>query len=801
MQRDIVAFVIGLEGFTDASVVFQLVGRPVPDVPERGTVAINLLAVVDDTPDATERLNIVTEDLLDLSTVAPTRWTFEPIDDDAGLKNAVSPVPTTHTAEIARSEHPLWNDDAWAEAGFRPQSRQIPALWAMWHLSPPTTPDLARLARVLLAQDHPVAIRTMVAPTKLTDVERRTLEELIQAERQGPPRRGLHAAALHSVEPFLVQRQLFEVRLTVASGEPLSAALLSALGHSVSEPQDPVKDGQMLRGGFTVVRARDGRHDDTIAAAHNLGRADPLSGLGPAGLSRLRHLMPVRETAGLAWLPATEDDFPGVDVVRTPALPPEIDRLPTMGTRIGRLVGFGRHGVHLDPVERFRHMYVSGQTGTGKSTLLLNCALDDIRRGVGVVVLDPHGDLVDEILGRVPDDRIDDVVLIDPADPDAVVGLNLLEAETPTQSSYVLTELSEMFQRLFDPQNQGIVGPRFQTIFRQCAMLLQQSDMPSSFLDVTTPLADQAVRQEMLQQVTDPILLEFWHGEMTQNKSNEQWEVIAWVRSKFEVFRTSPLLRRVLGQTSSTVSFTDALASQRIILVNLSKGLLGEYNSAMLGYLVFMKLWAAALERVAIPADERPEVQVYVDEFQNMTNRSLPDVLSEARKFRLGLTLANQFFTQIPEDTRDSLMGNVATRITLRMGPRDAGAFATWLGEDVGAREVTSLPNYTAIAATSARGVPIDPMVVQLSAPDDDYDRDRAAEVRRRSNARWATPIDGLDHAFFTRWAQVDGSFAQRAAAARVPKEPEPDTTFIDDWLQSDERRHDRTPAPTPDPE
>jgi len=369
-----------------------------------------------------------------------------------------------------------------------------------------------------------------------------------------------------------------------------------------------------------------------------------------------------------------------------------------------------------------------------------------------------------------------------------VVGVNLLEAESAVQQEYLVEELARMFTALFDPHRQGIVGPRFETMLRQAANLLMASDRPSSMLDIATVFTDDAVRAELTRDLTDPVLAEYWLGEMQMRRSNEWQEVISWFRSKFEVFRTSRLVRNVVGQAESSVSFTDVLDDQRILLVNLSKGLLGEYNSALVGYIVFARLWSAALERASVPAGRRKPFHIYIDEFQNMTNESLPTVLSEARKFRVSLTLANQFFTQIPEMTRDAIMGNVGSRVTFRLGPKDAHLFSPWLGRGIHPDDLTTLPNHTAVGTLSDLGIPLPPFALRTDAPPSAKDDTRAGTVRNLSRTHWARPVDGLDEAFFGRWRHIPGSISAKADAARQARSERPPTgapgsTFLDSWL------------------
>lgn len=794
VTRDGVALLTALEGQHDARFVLQTTCVPDPERPERGTLDIHLIVVHEN--GGAERRAELLDDIQDLLAAPPLRWSFSATPPGEESAKALDPFEVRHFAEVARREEPCAPTDWALRVGFtgKPGARRTERdLWSMWTLGS-ASPDLRRLAAVFLAQEAPVCMRVMLKPTELTVEERSALEELQMEVNASIGGDGLQRASLGTLEALLYVRPLFHVSCVVASPSPLSRSLLSAIGHAVSEPAPHGLPQPILQGGFAVMRPEDEdarrRISDDFDAMRPVHAA---SSIARPPLGRLRRLMGPWEAANVFRIPVAQaNGLPGFDTIGVPPLDPPVGRLPKRGTRVGALIGHGGLPVHIEDEARFRHAYVVGQTGTGKSTLLLNMATQDMRRGDGVAVLDPHGDLVEALLERVPKERLDDVVLVDPADEVAVVGVNLLEAESEVQRVYLVEELARMFQVMFDPQQQGVVGPRFETMLRQAAGLLMTSDHPASLLDVSTVFTDKAVRRALTANVEDPVLAEYWLGEMAMAKSNEWQEVMSWFRSKFEIFRTSQLVRNVVGQAESTISFGDVLRERRILLVNLSKGLLGEYNSALVGQIVLARLWAAALERASMPVSERHPFQIYLDEFQNMTNESLPSVLSEARKFGVGLTLANQFFTQIPEATRDAIMGNVGTRITFRLGPKDAEPFTPWLGRPVHPEDLTTLPNHVALAALSDAGVPLAPFALRGDRPAPSEGRRRAEAARARSRKQWGRPVESLDRDFFDRWADVPGSIASRLQETRS-KQTSADTSstppgsggsFLDSWRQ-----------------
>lgn len=810
ITADAATLVGALERHDGVTFVLQTVARPAgSDGPGQLEVAFIVL-LPEDTPAerAAAMAAEVADDVLDLLAAPPVRWSFDAVREQDRLRAVLEPFAAHSVAQLMRRESPCVPSEWRNTGGFGSPPGERYArrdVWSLWTFGQPS-PDQRRMASILLAQEAPVAVRVSLTPTALTGDERDRLERLVMASEP-------HAAAgpdtllrrsLRTLEALLSVQPLYDVRCYVASPQPLSVGMLSALGNTVSPPTRHESANGVLSGGFDFEVPSGPRGRATLRAAFAApGRAAPPGGLAPRPLRRLRVLLGAWEAANLFRIPVSGGaEFPGLRLARVPDLEPPLGELSAEGVRLGDTVGNDAIPVRSPAADRMRHTYVVGQTGSGKSTLLMNLALQDIAAGSGVAVIDPHGDLVQSLLERIPADRVDDVILVDPADPVAVVGVNLLDAESPVQRQYVVEELAAMFYALFDPYRIGIVGPRFESMLRQAAnLLMAQDEVPATFLDVSTLFVDTAVREHLVRQVRDPILAEFWLGEMSMSRSNEWQEVVSWFRAKFEIFRTSRLVRNVLGQARSTVSFSELMDTGKILLVNLSKGLLGEYNSALIGHIVFARIWAAALERAKLPPHDRRPFYVYVDEFQNVTNHSLPDVLSEARKFGVGLVLANQFFSQVPEGTRDAIMGNVASRVAFRLGPKDAALFSAWMG-GVDEESVTRLPDHHAIASLGSGGVPLPPFPLRTLPPPPPGNAGRSEEVRERSRKQWATPVDGLDDAFFSRWAGIPNSISQRAlrrAAAPTAEEravASSGSPLLDEWLEERSGASPRDPLP-----
>ncbi len=412
--------------------------------------------------------------------------------------------------------------------------------------------------------------------------------------------------------------------------------------------------------------------------------------------------------------------------------------------------------IFLTSEDRARHMYILGQTGMGKSVFLENLAHQDMKEGRGFAFLDPHGDAIEALLKRIPKDRIDDVILFDPTDIEHPVGMNMFEYDTPDQKDFIVQEGINILQSLFDPNNQGFFGPRGQQMFRNAALLLMADPDGATFIDVPQCFTDPEFVKSKLKYVTDKALFDYWTKEFpASQKSNEAGEVVAWFNSKWGPFISNTMMRNVLGQVKSSFNIREMMDNKKIFLVNLSKGGLGEVNSNLLGMILVMKFQTAAMSRQDIPENQREEFCLFVDEFQNFATESFESILSEARKYRLNLIVANQFMTQLSEKIREALLGNVGTIICGRIGITDAELMAKAFAPKFTAEDLTKTPNLEAICKEMIYGVPSSPFTLKMphislmGKPNDqlmnkmkDYTKMRfsktRADVEREINERWS---------------------------------------------------------------
>lgn len=326
---------------------------------------------------------------------------------------------------------------------------------------------------------------------------------------------------------------------------------------------------------------------------------------------------------------------------------------------------FHEFGIKGD--DRRRHIYIVGKSGTGKSTLIENMAIDDVVRGKGVIVVDPHGELADKVLACVPDSRINDVIVFDPADRAYPIGFNLLEHVEDDFKGMVASGFVGIFKKIFGDS----WGPRLEHILRNTVLALL--DFPdSTMLDIPRMLTDNSFRNRVVEQVKDPVIREFWVNEFAQYDSKFRTEAVSPILNKVGQFLATATIRNIVGQPRSKINIREIMDQEKILVVNLSRGKIGEDNSALLGAMMITKIQLAAMSRADVTADKRPDNFLYVDEFQNFATESFATILSEARKYNLCLTMANQYIDQMSEEVRSAVFGNAGTIVSFRVGGADA---------------------------------------------------------------------------------------------------------------------------------
>ena len=433
--------------------------------------------------------------------------------------------------------------------------------------------------------------------------------------------------------------------------------------------------------------------------------------------------------------------------------------LITDGVLIGNNVYRGAtKEIRLSVNDRRRHMYVIGASGMGKSVFLKNIAYQDMLAGKGFCFIDPHGDVTEELLSMVPENRIDDVIYFDPSDMEFPIGMNMLEAKTPEEKDFIVQEGINMLYSLYDPGHTGIFGPRGEQMFRNAALLLMSDPKGATFLDIPSPFINADLVMDKLKYVTDRDLYDYWTKEFpASQKSNDAGEVITWFASKWSPFKQNTMMKRVLGQVKSGFNIREIMDQQKILLVNLSKGKLGELNSKLLGMIFVMKFQTAAMSRVDTPEKDRKDFCLFVDEFQNFSTESFESILSEARKFRLNLIVANQFMTQLTDKIREGVLGNVGTIVAGRVGVTDAEMLEKVFTPVFKAEDLHKQPNHHAITTVLMNGMPSSPFTMELLAPIGKEDRNVFESLREYSAKKYGRPGAEVDKEIDQRLSVNEG--------------------------------------------
>ncbi len=402
------------------------------------------------------------------------------------------------------------------------------------------------------------------------------------------------------------------------------------------------------------------------------------------------------EVASIFHFPIFSTETPKINWLKARAAAP-----PSNISKEGIIIGYNNYrGVetvirHGDD-DRRRHFYVVGQTGTGKSTMMEEMVKQDIKAGKGVCVIDPHGEFIEHVIECIPKGRAEDVIYFDPADMERPFGLNMLEYDErkPEQKTFVINELINIFDKLYDLRQTG--GPMFEQYMRNAALLvMEHPESGSTLMEIPKVLADEEFRRMKLEKCTNPVVKNFWEKEAEKAGGEAALaNMVPYITSKLTQFISNDMMRPIIAQQKTTINFRQAMDDQQIILVNLSKGKIGEINSYLLGMIVVGKILIAALSRVEIPEEERKDFYLYIDEFQNVTTDSIAQILSEARKYRLDLIIAHQFIGQLKEEISKAVFGNVGSMCSFRVGAEDAEFLQKQFEPVFDANDLMNVDNY-----------------------------------------------------------------------------------------------------------
>lgn len=412
-------------------------------------------------------------------------------------------------------------------------------------------------------------------------------------------------------------------------------------------------------------------------------------------------ILSVDEIVSIFHLPSATTKVPKINWLKYKEAPAPLN-LPTEGVYLGDNIFRGEvKKVFLAEEDRLKHIYIIGQTGTGKSNLLNILARSDVLNGRGLAVIDPHGSLIDSLLGAIPRKRYDDVIVFDPADIERPIGLNMLEYNfsRPEQKTFVVNELFSILNKLYDMRAVG--GPIFEQYMKNATLLLMEDMLnePATLIEIPRVFTDDDFRERKLARIANPTVIDFWTKEASAATGEQSLSNIApYITSKFNNFIANDYMRPIIGQTKSAFNFRQIMDEGKILLINLSKGRLGDINANLLGMIFVGKILMAAFSRIDVPERERPVFNLYIDEFQNFTTDSIAVILSEARKYRLSLTIAHQFIGQLTEEVRDAVFGNVGSMVVFRVGLDDAEFLAKQFEPTFSKRDLVNLDNLNAYA-------------------------------------------------------------------------------------------------------
>lgn len=416
-------------------------------------------------------------------------------------------------------------------------------------------------------------------------------------------------------------------------------------------------------------------------------------------------------------------------------------------------------GIKTD--DRRRHIYIMGKTGTGKTTLMENMLIDDILAGRGVGLIDPHGEFVDKILDFIPEERIDDIIYFNPADTEYPIAFNPLESVAGEHRHLVASGVMGVFKKVWP----DVWSARMEYILNNTLLALLEYP-GSTLLGIMRMLSDREYRGKVVENLHDPVVKSFWTNEFARYTQRLETEAVAAIQNKVGQFVSNPLIRNVLGQPHSSIDLRKVMDQGKILLADLSKGRIGEDNSALLGAMLITKLQLAAMKRVDIPEAERKDFYLYIDEFQNFSTESFVNVLSEARKYRLSLVLAHQYISQLGDyrdsKVRDAIFGNVGTMILFRTGAEDAEFLEKEFAPTFEASDLVNLPNYSIYVRLMIDGVASKPFSAGTLGPKTSSNGSFADLIIENSQRHFGTPRSIVEKKIASEWSSEAGDIDKK---------------------------------------
>ena len=764
---------------SDVALELHLLGRPNLSNVARGSVQVSLLlwTRASDAEEAHVELLRRFQALRGVLASRIAAADFTPLESTDELRARLRPMEPTHAVRLTRRRARLrLGDPLPGQArplGFGSGAPATPVRREadqreVDHVFPwaPGADDGHALIRRLLWHPADLWIIVRLRPVMSTAAERgrlaqsmaRAEEQLRQGER-GSPVLARQAAAVRDAcfeRLAVLDGGALDVGVHLVSGAPVDVDLVQTLGSWISAAPSPQSSSELLRGGFSARRLR-----DPSLALRPFGPPDPD---GPCT---------VHEATAAFRLPLPPGGpLPGLPIRRNRSAPALLPERLLQTARTVRL-GINRHRGVAQPVplsvdDRMRHTLVLGATGTGKSTLLKSLLLQDLRAGRGLCLLDPHGELVDSLLATFPPERRQDLTVLDLADRDWPVPLNLLAWRELDERDQIIDELYGTVGELYDLRTVG--GPMFEHYFRGLLRLLMgakhHEDFVATMLEFPLVFQDDKLRKALLSRCSERQMADFVKEIESTTGETSLKNMAPYITSKLGRFMHDRTLRRIFGQQEMALDFRSVMDEGRVVLVNLAKGRLGSTVSALVARQLVARFKAAALGRADQPPERRRDFFVYVDEFQNLNLEAFGELLAEARKYRLGLVLANQFLDQLEHDHRRSgmiasVLGNVGTTVAFRLGTRDAERLAPVFRPSFDLQDLLELPNWQAYVRLHSDAGVLHPFSIHTVPDGARPDPELAEELRAESRRRWARPAAEVDRSIELR-REALGRFRER---------------------------------------
>lgn len=654
------------------------------------------------------------------------------------LRAILHPFTTTALAELRREGVTLPTEEPGVSIGFGPKPESITPPQTV--IVPRPLPEKHSLLKVFcetLAQNHSpllVSIRLDCDQANLPIMKKIVIPEELQATPE-------HSRVLREriADLYGGTTAACSLRIYVASPERLSSALLNVLGNELLSTETSLWRAHRI----ATEHLSQAVHEFEIKPV-SLDDAETMTTVYTVGEASQAFRLPIVLSDGYLGLPTSKPQY---------AFIPR--HLPTTGALLGiKHTPEGDIPIRIPDEDRTKHIYILGQTGTGKSTLLTSMVLSDIDAGKGVCVLDPHGDLIEFLLPRIPKERADDLIHLDPgANVDRPFGLNILEASTDQEKDFFSNEFISFLKREFDPNLQGIVGPQFEQAVRAATYTVMDYQDGGTVAEISRLFESPAFLRDRLKSLKNPVARFYWDDIWQRKADFHKSEILGYITSKFDRFRTNSLMRNIIGQVKSSINFRAAMDTGSILLVNLSKGILGDLNSNFLGTIFLSRLYASAMSRQELPIDQRRPFYLYIDEFHNFAIDAMESMLSEIRKYGVGLVLAHQNQAQLPEKLREAVLGNVNSTIFFRPGAPDANRVHLYLQNRFTEAELLTFPNWHAIARILVDNAPTMPFVFSTVRDERKPNQELANAYRELCRLKYGKPRELVEQEIAERLA------------------------------------------------